>query len=290
MARFNKYFHQYLSAKVIFVIDFLLSMLSSALVLLSLNFISSTTYYKGPFSIWWMTSALVGTLLGMFLFKGYKVVVRHTTLRDLVRYIFTLLVKAAVMGCLVGVFCLINSSVALALFYDLLLSLFLMICVRLVMFLIYDAYKKKVKDLNNRQRVLVYGISDKSTAAITRLQNSPHYQIVGFISPDEKNKNLKISDLPVYVYPSFKELKRVVESLSVRSILFATETDVLKENNNLVVSGGGEEPRGMGAVDVAGGEGAGALQSDDAGEDLAGGRRGRAHAGDVSALQPGAGV
>ena len=234
MDRLNKYYHQYLSAKVIFVIDLLLSMLASALVLLSLNFISTSGYYKGAFSVWWMTSAFVGTLIGMVLFKGYKVVVRHTTLRDLVRYILTLSVKVLVVGVLVGLICLFNSSVILGLFYDLLLSLFLMICVRLIMFFFYDAYKKKVKELNNRQRVLVYGTSDKSTAAITRLQNSPHYKVVGFISPDVKNKNLKITDLPVFVYESNKDLDRIVDSLSVRCVLFATEADVLKENNNLV--------------------------------------------------------
>lgn len=234
MDRLNKYFNQYLSSKVIFVIDLLLSMLSSALVLLSLIFISSSAYYKGTFSIWWMTAALVGSLLGMLLFKGYKVVVRHTTLKDLVRYILTLLVKIVLMGVVVGIICLFNSSVVLGLFYDLLLSLFLMICVRLAMFFVFDTYKKKVKDLNNRKRVLVYGTSDKSTAAITRLQNSPHYQVVGFISPDVKNKNLKITDLPVFVYESDRDLKRVVESLAVNCILFATEGDVLKENNNLI--------------------------------------------------------
>ena len=234
MDRLNKYFHQYLNAKVIFGIDLLLSLLSSCLVLLSLNFVSSTPFYKGTFAIWWMTGALLGTLLGMFFFKGYKVVVRHTTLRDLIRYILTLLVKALVTGTLVGCICLMNSSVVLALFYDLLLGLFLMICIRLVMFLFYDSYKRKVKDLSNRQRVLVYGTSDKSTAAITRLQNSPHYQVVGFVSPDKKNKDLKITDLPVFVYQSDKELDRIVEALSVRCILFATEADVMKENNNLV--------------------------------------------------------
>ncbi len=234
MDRLNKYFHQYLSTKVIFVIDLLLSILSSALVLLSLNFISSSAYYKGTFSIWWMTASLVGTLLGMLIFKGYKVVVRHTTLRDLVRYILTLVVKAGFMGAVIGIACKFNSSVILALFYDLLMGLFLMICVRLAMFFVYDTYKKKVKELSNRQRVLVYGISDKSTAAITRLQNSPHYQVVGFISPDAKNKNLKITDLPVFVYRSDKELDHIIEALSVRCILFATEADVLKENNSLV--------------------------------------------------------
>lgn len=234
MEKLNKYFNRYLNSKLIFVIDFVLSILSSGFVLLTLNFLSGSSFYKGPFAAWWMVGAVVGTVLGMFVVKGFKVVVRHTTLKDLLRYILTLMIKVGVMAGVVVIACFINASIALALTYDLLLSLFLLICVRLLMFMAYDSYKKKIKELSNRQRVLVYGASDKSAASITRLQNSPHYHVVGFVSPDVQNKNLKISDLPVYVYRSDKELDRIVDRLSVQSILFATEADVLKENNGLI--------------------------------------------------------
>ena len=234
MEKLNKYFNRYLNSKLIFTIDFVLSILSSGFVLLTLNFLSGSSFYKGPFAAWWMVGAVVGTVLGMFVVKGFKVVVRHTTLKDLLRYILTLIIKVGVMAGVVVIACFINASIALALTYDLLLSLFLLICVRLLMFMAYDSYKKKIKELSNRQRVLVYGASDKSAASITRLQNSPHYHVVGFVSPDAQNKNLKISDLPVYVYRTDKELDRIVDRLSVQSILFATEADLLKENNGLI--------------------------------------------------------
>ena len=240
MGKINKYFHQYLNSKFVFIIDFVLSVLSSGFVLLVINFLSDSGYYKGSFAAWWIIGSVVGSLIGMLIVKGYKVVVRHTTLRDLYRFIIMLLLKVGIM---VGVLAIghqvsrrvpLNSTVYMALTYDLLLSLFLLICVRLVMFIIYDTYKSKVKELSNRQRVLVYGASDKSAAVITRLQNSPHYQVVGFISPEVKNKNLKISDLPVHVYRSEKDLDRIVDRFSIRGILFATEADLQKENNHLV--------------------------------------------------------
>ena len=234
MGYLNRYFTRYLNAKLIFVIDLALSVVSSGFVLLTLNFMSGSNYYRGPFALWWMCSALVGSITGMLIVKAYKVVVRHTTLRDMLRYILTLLVKVVVMAIVVGLTCMINTSVILAMINDLLLTLFLLIAVRLLMFMVYDGYKKKVKEMNNRQRVLVYGISDKSAASITRLQNSPHYHVLGFISPDVQNKNLKISDLPVFVYHSEKDLDRIVDSLNIRCILFATEADVVKENNHLV--------------------------------------------------------
>ncbi|MBR4391110.1 MAG: polysaccharide biosynthesis protein [Bacteroidales bacterium] len=234
MGKLNKYFHQYLNAKIVFAIDLVLSVLSSAFALLTLAFFASWDYYKGVFALWWIVSSLIGTVGGMLLFKTYKVVVRHTTLKDVMSYIWMLVIKILVMALVIWIACVMNSRVVLALTYDFLFTLFLLIGVRLVMFIAYDVYKKKAKELNNRQRVLVYGISDKSTAAITRLQNSPHYHVVGFLSPDVQNKHLKISDLPVYVYQNDEDLDSIVDAHSVRCILFATEADVLKENNRLV--------------------------------------------------------
>ena len=234
MNRLNKYFHQYLNAKVIFAIDLLLSVLTSLVIFLLLNFFSSATVYRGVFSVWWMMGSVVGTILGMLIFKCYRVVVRHTMLRDLVNFIFTILVKVAVMGGLVRISIRFNSSIIAALACDLLLTLFLLIIVRLVMFFIHDTIKGKSKEMNDRKRVLIYGTSDKSAAAVTRLAHSVHYHVVGFISPDIKDKSLKINDYPVFVYRSEKDLDSILDGLSVRSILFASEVDLKKENSGLI--------------------------------------------------------
>ncbi|MBR3711331.1 MAG: polysaccharide biosynthesis protein [Bacteroidales bacterium] len=236
MSRLNKYFQQYLSAKVIFAIDLVLSIIASAIVVLTLAFFakSGSNYYRGVFSLWWLISSVVGTIAGMLLFKSYNVVVRHTTLRDLLNYILALSVKVILIGLVVGFVCIFNASVIIALVLDFLLSLFLMICVRLVMFWVYDMYKRKFKELSNRQRVLVFSTSDKSAAVVTRLENSPHYKVVGFITRDDKSKNLRINDLPVFVCHTDQQVEKVLDKLSVRSILFTTEADVMSENTSLV--------------------------------------------------------
>lgn len=236
MSRLNKYFQQYLSAKVIFAIDLVLSVFASAIVVLTLAFFakSGAAVYKGVFSLWWMISSVVGTIAGMLLFKSYNVVVRHTTLRDLLNYILALSIKVILMGLVVGFVRIFNASVVVALALDFLLSLFLMICVRLVMFWVYDMYKRKFKELSNRQRVLVFSTSDKSAAVVTRLENSPHYKVVGFITRDDKSKNLRINDLPVFVCHTDKQVEQALDQLSVRAILFSNEADVMSENNGLV--------------------------------------------------------
>ena len=236
MSRLKKYFNQYLSAKVIFAMDFVLSVFASVIVLLTMVFFAKTgsEYYRGSFSLWWISGCVIGTIAGMLLFKSYYVVIRHTTLRDLFKYILALMVKMVVMGLMVGLICLINKSVAIALVYDILLTLFLLIAVRLVMFFVYDLYKKRVKELNDRQRVLVYSSSEKSAAIVVRLQNSPHYEVVGFITRDDTSKNLRINDLPVFVCHNDKQIEKAIDGFSVRAILFSSEDDVVKENLGLI--------------------------------------------------------
>ena len=214
--------------------DLLISLFASAVLLLLLNFFSSTTVYKGVFSIWWMIGSVVGMLAGMLVFRCYRVVVRHTSLRDLIKFILTLLVKVGVMAILVAAASVFNVSVVAALVIDLLFSLFLLICVRLMMFMIHDTVKGRAKDQTERQRVFVYGTSDKSASAVTRLEHSTHYRVVGFVTPEDRDKGLKINDYPVYVYHSYEKLSALAEDLSVRSLLFASEADVKKENTGLV--------------------------------------------------------
>jgi FlaA1/EpsC-like NDP-sugar epimerase len=236
MSRLKKYFNQYLNAQIVFAMDFLLSVFASVIVMMTLVFFakSGSGYYRGIFSLWWLISSIVGTVAGMLLFKSYNVVIRHTSLRDLLKYMLVLGVKIVVMGLTVGLICQFNRSVAIALAFDLLLTLFLLIAVRLVMFFVYDFYKRRVKELNIRQRVLVFSTSDKSAAAVTRLENSPHYEVVGFITRDDRSKGLRINDLPVFVCHTDKEVEHVVDRLSARAILFSNEADAAKENTGII--------------------------------------------------------
>ena len=118
MSRLNKYFQQYLSTKVIFAIDLVLSVMASAVVMLSLAFFAKTgsDYYRGMFSLWWMTSSIVGTVVGMLVFKSYNVVVRHMTLPDIIHYILVLLVKVVIIGIVICIAEKINNSIGIRFF------------------------------------------------------------------------------------------------------------------------------------------------------------------------------
>ena len=232
--RLSKYTSEFLSPRIIFGLDLLLSILASLLVLFFLNMFTGENY-GAQFAAWWLGGAAVLTVVAMFVFRSYNVIVRHTTLKDLTNYVLTFLVKDVLLGCQMWLAGWFNTTVLIALFYDMLLSLFLIICVRLVMVMVYESYKSRLNNLKDVQRVLVYGTSDKSVASITRFQNSPHYRVVGFLSDNPQDRHIRMSEFTVYTYTTDDELKEITKKLSLSAILFASEADAQKEQNGLIV-------------------------------------------------------
>ena len=232
--RLSRYITEYLDSKAIFALDLVLSVVASAFVLLSLNFFSNGTAYHGRFALWWMVSAVVASIAAMLLMRSYNQIVRHTTLRDLARLLVMVTIKDLLMLLTLLAIRSVSIYVIVALFSDQILTFFLLLFIRLAMTAAYDFYKRRVRDLQERQRVLVVGTNDKSVAAITRLQNSPHYQIVGFLSPAPAEKGQKIAGLPIYNYQNESDIKALASKLSLRAVLFASEDDAQRENHGLI--------------------------------------------------------
>lgn len=231
--RLSQYFSKYLDSRIIFALDFILSFMSSLAILVLLTGITRRGSITTPFAIWWMTSSIVATLIVMLTFKNYKTVIRHTKLRDLVGFMMESFVKMILMLVIMWIGFKINSVVIVALFIDFLLTMVVFVSIRLVMVVVYDHVKDRVKEQGNVNRVLVFGTSEKSVAAITRFQNSYLYHIVGFLVKG-KEPHLKVNELPVYSYLDFTELKELVGNLNIRCILFPTETSVREESDGLV--------------------------------------------------------
>lgn len=230
MKLFKKFIDRYFSSKAFFGLDLCLSVGASVIVLLVLSFFTSSDYYSGNFAWWWIGGSVLASIIAMLVFKEYKLVVRYSSFHDLLCYALTFLTKAVLLGILIAITCLFNSSIFVALCCDFLLSLFLVLLVRVLMVGVYNRYKSNLNDIKNRQRVLVFGTSDKSVAAITRLQNSPHYRVVGFLSPESTTKKLKLSDYPIFNYENDKELQDIFDHLSISALLFANENDAQHEN------------------------------------------------------------
>ena len=234
LGRLARYFSDYLDSRIVFALDFLLSLFSSIAILLIMWAVMPTKV-TSDFAICWIAMSVAATAVVMLLFKNYRNVIRHSGLRELVSFVWESVLKSGLMLLVVGIVEGFSFPLAVAAFGDFLLTMFVLICVRLMMIVAYDHVKRRTMEAGSDKvkRVLVYGTGDKSVASITRFQNSYHYHIVGFIVKGG-GSSLKLGELPVYSYNDFTELKQLVDNNRVSCILFPTESDVRDESDGLL--------------------------------------------------------
>lgn len=231
----DKYSHKYLNRWVVFFMDLFLSLaVSSAVAIAAYLLGDELLRHSDRFIFVWGFSSVISSAVMFFLVRTYIIIIRHFSFKDSFKFGLVSIGKVALMWAAVVLFGMFTKTVFVMLIADFLLSMIVFCLVRFIMIAVYDNYKSHVRQLQKCARVLVYGLSDKSIATLTRLRNSRHYEIVGFITPDSRAKKSLFADKQVYCFRSEKEFTGIVESLSLAGILFPTEANVQAEQNSLV--------------------------------------------------------
>lgn len=228
---------RYLSAKLVLCIDLCISLAASLGALLLIQLLFPHYDGGGRWSLMWLTGSFAFSLLFFYLLKTYRSVIRHSTLREIARFTVAIAGKEAALFVLAALgthMQLSDPRFLILLLFDLLLSLCLLILVRVAMIVAYDMIKRNLKLNKKRQRVLIYGTGDKSVAQVTRLQNSPHYKIVGFLTYGPRLKNHMISDQKVYYFESEESIKFLQSRFDIDAILFSTNEEAQAEQERLI--------------------------------------------------------
>lgn len=228
---------RYLSSKLILAIDLTLSVLASLCALMLLQLLFPTLPHTSKIALYWLCGAIFFSLVWFYLCRTYHSVIRHSTLREIAK--FTVAVIGKECSLLVAVWILPNISLAsdlifVLLLFDGLLSLSFLILLRVAMIMAYDIIKSGVKSRRQRLNVLIYGTGDKSVAQITRLQNSTHYRVVGFLTYGPRLKNHTIAEHKVYYFESQESLEFVRERFDIDAVLFANNDEAKCEQERLI--------------------------------------------------------
>lgn len=225
---------QYLSKKIVLLIDVIMSVVSSGVALGILFFIRNITLSLNTVAIWLLFAAM-SSLIMFLLLKTYRSVIRYSTLRDISRLLFAVLGKVLLLALVLVLLLDVNAVYTVVLlFIDCLVTLFLLVSMRVGMILVYDLTVAAHVRNHNRKRVLIYGILDKSVALITRLKNSPHYDVVGFITTTKDNSYRTVSALNCYICNNADDLQYLQHRLEVDAILFASTDDARSQESMLI--------------------------------------------------------
>ena len=238
---FNRVFSRYVSTGLVFALDVLLSFVSALIVFFSLQYLVSNSYSSSPVAYWnrflwvWLITTTVSAALMFWLFKSYRIIIRHSSLSDLFRLSIAVLFATLLDAIVLVIAGLWHPTTWLILFSYFVLAVFLIVISRGIMVRTYEELLRRFHSRDNdRLPVLIYNTGDKAVALESRLQNSKHYKVIGFLTPDSSENNLTTHRIPVFYFAAKEDIERIVSERGVKAIVFPTEKETRNESHRLV--------------------------------------------------------
>ena len=228
------YTTKYLSTRVVFLVDMIMSMLASMGTILIVKLFSQNDFLFTHESATWLVTSFVFSFCFIWALKTYRIIIRHSTIKEFGLFVLVALFKQLMSGFVYGLLFGFALNVLMLMMVDFFLTFCAFFLVRISMTLVYEAIKGRLDHRKECQNVLIYGVSEKSVSIISRLANSPHYKIVGFVQFGNQSVSHIISEIKVYYVGSEDAFKQVVSDLGADALLFAYEDDVRLESDRLI--------------------------------------------------------
>ena len=228
---------RYLDARLVFVFDLLVSVAASMGALVMFILLLHTIDIPKISIIYWLVAAASGSALMFYVLKTYRSIIRHSTLREISRLALAVLGKSAFLALFAIVFPLQGLTatyLAILICLDFFFSLCMLVLMRVLMIVAYDMVVEHYGHAHKRANVLIYGMQDKAVSLLTRIKNSPHYEVVGFIVPDETFKPHTVGNYKNYYFHSATDVRTIKRRLGVDAVLFATTADAKSEQERLI--------------------------------------------------------
>ena len=227
-----KYFNRW----VIFCLDLGLSLVATAIGVLGLySLVGIRLSYVDSSKI--VLASILASSVSFLIFKAYKGVIRHSTVRGLWRLGMVAIVKAILLWLMVLLFGLGLSPKAywVGLTADCILTIVLLVSFRVMLL---NAYNLILGQVGRRQkRVLIYGTDSESALLATSssarifLQT---YKVIGFVSFNPQRHNYQLADQPVYTIRNNKDLMDLNVRLRIDGVIFPSVRTAQDERDRLV--------------------------------------------------------
>lgn len=230
----NRYANKYMNTHVVFVFDVLMSVLATFFSVLLVKILFVNDIFTASVVLSWLLISTAVSAVLIWIFRTYRIIIRHMSLIEFTYFVLLSLVKNVVLalifiwiyGYSIGVFVLILS--------DFFASFGAFFAMRVMMLFAYDLVKSKVEEKKKSQNVLVYGVGLKSVSLISRLKESQHYHIVGFIQYGKIGVSHVISDLKAFYVNSESDFQKCIKNSNADAILFATDEDARIERERII--------------------------------------------------------
>lgn len=229
----KKYLKKYVSTRTVFMMDVALSISASFLAALFAEALVGGGALRISHALVWTLLGAVSSALFVYAFKTYRIIIRHTTLRQLANFAAVAVGQTALTLVLYIVIYEYSDTVLLAAVSDFFLTFADFVIIRAVMVIAYDIIKDRLEYRRSCQNVIIYGTSEKSVSCVSRLRTSPNYAVIGFMKQSPAQR-LVISELPVHTFSNEKDFIHLMKKTGTDAILFVSKKDANREKDRMV--------------------------------------------------------
>lgn len=225
---------RFFNSKLILAIDLMVSFAASAATLVFETLFVSSRIMTEKFILAWLGLAFVFSFLYFYIFKTYRAIVRHTTLKEFAKIGLAAFLKSLSVGLVIMALQFVKTYYSFFIVLDFAVTVISLFIVRVAMIVAYDTLREKVISSRKRVNVMIYGVDDKSVGTVTRLMNSPHYNVLGYLNYGRRLRGQNINGDKIFYFESKEDISLFRERFFVDAIVFAREEDVKEEATRLV--------------------------------------------------------
>ena len=225
---------RFFSSKLILAIDLFVSLSASICTLIFVKVMLSSYALTTSFFLSWLGLSVLFSFVYFFVLKTYRTIIRHSTLKEFAKIGVASFMKSITVGLVMLILPFRDTFYAVLIALDMCLTIVFLLMVRVAMIIAYDTLREKVISSRKRANVMVYGVDDKAVATVTRLVNSSHYNVIGYLNYGRRLRGQFINGTKIFYFENKDDIKLFHERFFVDAILFARESAVKNEADRLV--------------------------------------------------------
>ena len=227
---------RYLRSSIVLAMDVVVSLIASVCVLIFLQIVSRGPALNARFLIVWLLGAFLASGFSFFFTHTYRSVIRYSTLKEFGQISVAVFFKEIILGVATVAFTVSMNimTIVTLVAMDFLVTFSALLLIRVLMASVYRIVSRNIRQDDTLARVLVYGAGDKSAAIVTRLQQSKHYDVKGFIVHGKIEKSNLLLGMPIYHFTKERDLADLKRKYDITGILFAYQKDARDEQDRLI--------------------------------------------------------
>lgn len=223
---------------IVLAMDLFISLLASLFALLFVRWLANPIPNFSLLALKWAAMSIIASAAGFLIVGSHKISLVYSTIRSTSKLAAAIFIKEVILTIFIITDLFVVGSIKariLIILLDCIGGLSGMILIRSLIIGIMERSHNSIEFNVNRMGILIYGISDKSTALIQRLFSSSHYNPVAFITTDRNFNGRIIHDRKVFACESQEEFQNICATLGgIEGIIFATATDEEEQKDKIV--------------------------------------------------------